>query len=106
MTDIAQKFLELSRNADIYRLVRHTSLDLAPNLSMRTGHKLWLKREDMQATHSFKLRGAYNCIQQLTDEECSQGVVAASAGNHAQGVAMSARKLGVGATIGLHDLPD
>ena len=99
MTNIAQDYLARSKAAEIYDLVRRTSLDLAPTLSARIGHKLWLKREDMQATHSFKLRGAYNCIRQLTDEERSKGVVAASAGNHAQGVAMSAREMGVKATI-------
>lgn len=95
----AQDYLSRAQAARIYDLARRTPLDLAPGLSARIGYNLWLKREDMQATHSFKLRGAYNCIQQLTDEERSQGVVAASAGNHAQGVAMSARKLGVSATI-------
>lgn len=99
MTSVAQSYLARSRAADVYDLVRRTSLDMAPNLSARIGHRLWLKREDMQATHSFKLRGAHNCIQQLTDEERSRGVVAASAGNHAQGVALSARELGVRATI-------
>ena len=58
-----------------------------------------MKREDLQTTHSFKLRGAYNCIRQLSTEDRSKGVVAASAGNHAQGVALSARELGVKATI-------
>ena len=99
MTDIAREYLARSKAAEIYDLVRRTSLDLAPTLSARIGHDLWLKREDMQATHSFKLRGAYNCIKQLTQEERSRGVVAASAGNHAQGVAMSANELGVRATI-------
>ena len=99
MGRIAEDYLCRARAARIYDLARRTPLDLAPGLSARIGHNLWLKREDMQATHSFKLRGAYNCIQQLTDEERSRGVVAASAGNHAQGVAMSARELGVQATI-------
>lgn len=85
--------------APVYDLVRRTSLDYAPMLSARIGHKLWLKREDMQLTHSFKLRGAYNCIKQLSDDDRRLGVVAASAGNHAQGVALSARELGVKATI-------
>jgi threonine dehydratase len=99
MANIAQDYLRRAKAARIYDLVRRTPLDLAPTLSARIGHKLWLKREDMQSTYSFKLRGAYNCIQQLSEEERSKGVVAASAGNHAQGVAMSARKLGVQATI-------
>lgn len=99
MADIAQEYLRRARSARVYDLVRRTQLDHAPALSARIGHKLWLKREDMQATHSFKLRGAYNCIQQLSEHERSRGVVAASAGNHAQGVALSARELGVTATI-------
>ncbi len=99
MADIAKDYLRQAQNARIYDLVQRTALDSAPGLSARIGHPLWLKREDMQRTYSFKLRGAYNCIQQLSREERSRGVVAASAGNHAQGVAMSARKLGVKATI-------
>jgi threonine dehydratase len=99
MADIARQFFKRSRDADVYDLVRRTSLDYAPALSARAGHKLWLKREDMQSTYSFKLRGAFNCIRQLSESERSKGVVAASAGNHAQGLAMSARELGVTATI-------
>jgi threonine dehydratase len=99
MVNISQDYLRRALSAPVYDLVRRTSLDHAPTLSSRLGQKLWLKREDLQATHSFKLRGAYNCIRQLTERERSRGLVAASAGNHAQGVAMSARKLGVSATI-------
>jgi threonine dehydratase len=99
MNKIAQEYLRRSLTAPLYDLVRRTPLDHAPALSARIGHKLWLKREDMQNTYSFKLRGAHNCIRQLTAAERSRGVVAASAGNHAQGVAMSARELGVKATI-------
>lgn len=99
MIEIAQDYLRRALTAPLYDLVRRTPLDQAPGLSKRIGHTMWLKREDMQNTYSFKLRGAYNCIRQLSDEERSKGVVAASAGNHAQGVAMSARELGVKATI-------
>ena len=99
MIKIAQDYLRHSLTASLYDLVRRTPLDQAPSLSARIGHKLWLKREDMQTTYSFKLRGAHNCIRQLSEEQRSKGVVAASAGNHAQGVAMSARELGVKATI-------
>ena len=99
MIEIAQDYLRRALTASLYDLVRRTPLDKAPTLSTRIGHTLWLKREDMQNTYSFKLRGAHNCIRQLSDEERSKGVVAASAGNHAQGVAMSARELGVKATI-------
>ena len=90
---------DASRAVDIYSLVRRTALDHAPLLSRKAGHTLWLKREDQQSTHSFKLRGAFNCISQLTAAERDRGVVAASAGNHAQGVAKSACELGVTATI-------
>lgn len=99
MANIAQEYLRRALTAPVYDLARRTPLDEAPALSARIGHRLWLKREDMQPAYSFKLRGAYNCIRQLTDEERGRGVVAASAGNHAQGVAMSARALGVKATI-------
>jgi threonine dehydratase len=99
MSKLARDCLSRALVAPVYDLVRRTSLDYAPNLSAQIGHKLWLKREDMQRTHSFKLRGATNCIKLLSDDERSRGVVAASAGNHAQGVAMSAREMGVDATI-------
>jgi len=99
MIRIAQDYLRRALTAPLYDLVRRTPLDRAPALSARIGHPLWLKREDMQTTYSFKLRGAHNCIRQLSEEERSRGVVAASAGNHAQGVAMSARALDVKATI-------
>lgn len=99
MSKQAQDCLQRALAAPVYDLAQRTRLDYAPTLSARLGQSLWLKREDMQPTHAFKLRGAYNCIRQLSDDERSQGVVAASAGNHAQGVAMSARELGVKATI-------
>jgi len=99
MSKLAQDCSQRALAAPVYDLVRRTPLDYAPTLSAQIGRKLWLKREDMQRTHSFKLRGAYNCIKRLSDEERRLGVVAASAGNHAQGVALSARELGVKATI-------
>ena len=99
MIKVAQDYLRRSLTASLYDLVQRTPLDRAPALSARIGYSLWLKREDMQTTYSFKLRGAHHCIRQLSEEERSKGVVAASAGNHAQGVAMSARQLGVKATI-------
>jgi threonine dehydratase len=99
VVDIAQEYLRLALNAPVYDLAKRTPLDPAPDLSARIGRKLWLKREDLQPTYSFKLRGAYNCIRLLSDDERRQGVVTASAGNHAQGVAMSARELAVKATI-------
>ena len=86
-------------SAQIYDLVRETPLDDSPILSERIGNRVLLKREDLQPVFSFKLRGAYNCIRLLSDEQKAAGVIAASAGNHAQGVAMSARHLGIKATI-------
>lgn len=95
----AQDYLRRALTAPVYDLVRRTPLEYADALSERIGRRLLLKREDMQRTYSFKLRGAYNCIRRLSDDERRLGVVAASAGNHAQGVALSARELGVEATI-------
>jgi threonine dehydratase len=99
MADIKQDCLRSALTAPVYDLVQRTPLDEAAGLSRRTGRKLWLKREDLQPTFSFKLRGAYNCIRQIPEADRASGVVAASAGNHAQGVALSARKLGMTATI-------
>lgn len=86
-------------NANIYDLVRETPLDFAPQLSGRVDNRVWLKREDLQPVFSFKLRGAYNRMLKLSEAERAKGVIAASAGNHAQGVALAARALGVKATI-------
>lgn len=83
----------------IYDLVKVTTLQRMDKLSDRLGNEILLKREDEQIVHSFKLRGAYNKIAQLSPEQKSKGVVAASAGNHAQGVALSGRKLGVRTNI-------
>lgn len=85
--------------ARVYDVAQETPLELATNLSARLNNKLLLKREDMQPVFSFKLRGAYNKMAQLPPEELAQGVIAASAGNHAQGVALSARHLGTQAII-------
>ncbi|CAN5464583.1 threonine ammonia-lyase, biosynthetic [soil metagenome] len=79
--------------ADVSPLLR------APILSERSGNEIWLKREDLQPVNSFKLRGAYNKMVSLSAETLAKGVVAASAGNHAQGVALAAKKLGINATI-------
>jgi len=97
--DWAGDCLRRALRAPVYDLVRRTPLEPATDLSARIGQQLWLKREDLQLTYSFKLRGAYNCIRQLAEADRCKGVVAASAGNHAQGVALSARELGVAATI-------
>jgi len=76
-----------------------TPLDFAPALSKRLNNSVHIKREDLQPVFSFKLRGAYNKIASLSDEEKRNGVITASAGNHAQGVALAASKLGIRALI-------
>ena len=83
----------------VYEAARETPLEPAPRLSRRTGNSVLLKREDLQPVFSFKLRGAYNRIARLSGAERARGVIAASAGNHAQGVAFSARTLGIHALI-------
>jgi len=85
----------------VYEVARETPLDPAPRLSARLGNDVLLKREDLQPTFSFKIRGAYNRIARLTAEERARGVIAASAGNHAQGVALSAKRLGIRAVIAM-----
>lgn len=85
--------------ARVYDVAQETPLDYASNLSVRLNNKLLLKREDMQSVFSFKLRGAYNKMVNLPPDMLAQGVIAASAGNHAQGVALGARHLGTRAII-------
>lgn len=86
-------------NSRVYDVAVETPLQAAPKLSARLGHQVFFKREDMQPIFSFKLRGAYNKMAHLTEAEKARGVITASAGNHAQGVAYSAQKLGVRAVI-------
>ena len=86
-------------SARVYEVARVTSLDRARRLSDRLGAEVLLKREDTQDVHSFKIRGAYNKMCRLSADELAKGVLAASAGNHAQGVALSAKVLGTKATI-------
>ncbi len=85
--------------ARVYEVATITALDHAPKLSARLDNRLLLKREDQQQVHSFKLRGAYNHMARLDEAARRRGVVAASAGNHAQGVALGAQRLGIKATI-------
>ena len=92
-------YLEKILNAQVYDVAVETPLDAAPNLSARIGNTILFKREDMQPVFSFKLRGAYNKIAQLSPEKLKRGVICASAGNHAQGVALSAAKIGCRAVI-------
>ena len=92
-------YVEMIRDANVYDVARKTPLDFANLLSQRLNNQIWLKREDMQSVFSYKIRGAYNLMSSLTAVELAAGVVAASAGNHAQGVALSARKLRTKAII-------
>ena len=92
-------YLEKILTAQVYDVAIESPLDLAPNLSTRIGNRIFLKREDMQPVFSFKLRGAYNKIVKLSPEKLKRGVICASAGNHAQGVALSAAKIGCRAVI-------
>ena len=87
------------RAARVYEVARESALEAAPLLSARLGQPVLLKREDQQPAFSFKLRGAYNRMVQLDAAQRARGVVAASAGNHAQGVALAAAKLGIRAII-------
>jgi len=92
-------YLKRILNARVYDVAIESPLEIAPSLSARIGNTLLLKREDMQPVFSFKLRGAYNKMAQLSAAQLKKGVIASSAGNHAQGVALSAQKLGCKATI-------
>jgi threonine dehydratase len=94
-----EEYLERILSARVYDVAVETPLEAAPLLSKRTGNTVLLKREDLQPVFSFKLRGAYNKMCRLTRAALKRGVIAASAGNHAQGVALAAEKLGCSATI-------
>jgi threonine dehydratase len=91
--------LERTLIARVYDVAIESPLEPAPILSKRIGARAWFKREDLQPVFSFKLRGAYNKMAGLSAEDLARGVVAASAGNHAQGVALSAKRLGCRAVI-------
>ncbi|WP_417739698.1 threonine ammonia-lyase, biosynthetic [Rosistilla oblonga] len=92
-------YLQRILNARVYDVAIESPLERANKLSTRLGNQVWLKREDTQPVHSFKLRGAYNKMSRLSSAELARGVVCASAGNHAQGVALSARQLGCQAVV-------
>ena len=96
MTD---PYIDKILSADVYEVAHETPLTQAPSLSERVQCDVHFKREDLQPIFSFKCSGAYNKMASLSDEQRARGVVAASAGNHAQGVALAAQKLGVDATI-------
>ncbi len=94
-TDYLQKIL----TARVYDVAVESPLELAPTLSQRIENQIYFKREDVQSVFSFKLRGAYNKMASLTPAQLKRGVICASAGNHAQGLALSAAKLGCRAVI-------
>ena len=94
-----EHYIERILKARVYDVAVETPLTAASQLSARIGNPVWLKREDLQPVFSFKLRGAYNKLVSLDPEVRARGVIAASAGNHAQGVALGAARLGVPATI-------
>ncbi|MDH5388067.1 MAG: threonine ammonia-lyase, biosynthetic [Gammaproteobacteria bacterium] len=96
---MTKKYIEKILAARVYDVADETPLELSRLLSARLNNKVLMKREDMQPVFSFKLRGAYNCIYQLSQQKKIKGVIASSAGNHAQGVALSAQRLGIKATI-------
>jgi len=92
-------YLRLILMSKVYEIVNETPLVLASNLSTKLGNQIWLKREDVQEVFSFKIRGAYNFMASLTEEERWKGVITCSAGNHAQGVALSGARLAIPCTI-------
>jgi threonine dehydratase len=94
-----EEILRAILTSRVYEVAKETSLDAAPRLSKRVENAVWLKREDQQPVFSFKIRGAYNRIARLSQAERVVGVITASAGNHAQGVALSAKHLGIRAVI-------
>ncbi|HEX8714703.1 MAG TPA: threonine ammonia-lyase, biosynthetic [Solirubrobacteraceae bacterium] len=96
---MAVDYLKKILTAKVYDVAVETPLELAPALSRRLGNRVLLKREDQQSVFSFKLRGAYNKMAHLPAAARARGVIAASAGNHAQGVALAAQRLGCRATI-------
>ena len=95
----ASPYLQRILRARVYDVAIESPLEQAPILSSRLGNRIWLKREDLQPVFSFKLRGAYNKMAGLSRAELDRGVIAASAGNHAQGVALGAQRLGCTAVI-------
>ena len=93
------ELINLADNSNVYDIAKVSALSIAPQLSKRFNNQIYLKREDDQVIHSFKLRGAYQKMSSMSDEQKSKGVIASSAGNHAQGVALGASKLNIKAII-------
>jgi len=96
---VASPYIERILKARVYDVAIESPLEEAARLSRRLGNQVLLKREDLQPVFSFKLRGAYNRIANLSEASARRGVVCASAGNHAQGVALAARRRGIAAVI-------
>ena len=94
-----QDYVRRILTSSVYEVAEETPLEKMNLLSARLGAEVLLKREDMQPVFSFKIRGAHNRIAQLTAEERARGVICASAGNHAQGVALSATRLGIRSVV-------
>jgi threonine dehydratase len=97
--DLVSQYIERILRARVYDVAIESPLDHAPRLSRRLNNSVWMKREDLQSVFSFKLRGAYNKISQLATQDAERGVICASAGNHAQGVALAAGKRGIPAVV-------
>jgi threonine dehydratase len=95
----ANRYRKRVESASVYDVAIESPLELAPQLSARLGNTVLLKREDLQPVHSFKLRGAYNKVSRLTAAERRMGVICASAGNHAQGLALAAQRAGIRSLI-------
>jgi threonine dehydratase len=95
----SERYIKLIEDASVYDVAIKSPITYAPNLSLKEKNKIYLKREDLQPIFSFKNRGAYNKIINLSDSEKKRGVIAASAGNHAQGVASACKKLKIKCTI-------
>ncbi len=96
---MTEKYKKMVEQARVYDVAVKTPLEHATRLSERLNNQVWIKREDLQPVYSFKLRGAYNKIAHLSAAEKEKGVITASAGNHAQGVALAAKRMGLKALI-------
>src|ERR1700744_655439 len=96
---MANPYIERILKARVYDVAVESPLEPAPRLSRRLGNQILLKREDLQSVFSFKLRGAYNKVAHLAESAAKRGVICASAGNHAQGVALAAQRRGVPAIV-------
>ena len=97
--ELVEAYAARVRRAEVYDVAIESPLDFAPRLSGRLRNRIFLKREDLQPVFSFKLRGAYNKISRLEAAALARGVICSSAGNHAQGVALAARRRGIRAVI-------